>query len=608
MRVADLFVLALVAAVVVVAAARDAPAPGIPLVLSVGSAILWLLAGRRRSEGAPDPRAPRPAVLIPTYNNVGSVGDVVSRAMKHGLTVLVVDDGSTDGSGDAARKAGATVLAHPHNQGKGAALLTGMRALARLGHTHAICLDADGQHDPDDVPAFAAAVAEEPIAVFAGVRDLSTAPERSRFGRKFSNFWIEVETGWKVADSQCGFRAYPIAPVLGLGLDGGRYELEVEVLTRLLWAGVPVRDLDCQVYYPPPEERVTSFRPFWDNVRISWVNTQLVLERLLWPPRWFPPVKHAGKATWDGASRGTASGWRFVLGLMRTFGRRPAYAFVDLLVAWYVLVAAGPRRALATYVGRAMPGVSPTRGAWRIFRNFGHALVDRLAWTSRGPGEFRYESEGAENLVAAFAGKEGAIVLSAHLGNVEVSAAQHGGNAERVKKLHVVRFDAAGDHGRGLVAEMPEQWRPHFIAVNRSEGFAALAVARALREGAIVAMMGDRLIDERHVIVDFLGERCAFPAGPWMLAAIARVPVIVAGCFKEAPDQYRLVAMPPFRCAFDRSRPRDEQVQAWAQAYADTLTTWARRWPDQYYNFYDVWQALPPAPPAAERVNEEEAR
>ena len=229
----------------------------------------------------------RPAVLIPTKDNAASVGAVVASALVHGLPVFVVDDGSTDGSGERARAAGAIVLRHDQNRGKGRALVTGMTAMREAGHTHAICLDADAQHDPHDIPAFAAAVARDPTAIFAGTRDLSTAPGSSRFGRRFSNFWIWFETGWTVADTQCGFRAYPIAPVLALGLTGHRYDFEVEVLTRSLWAGTPVYDLPCRVYYPPPAERVTSFRPFVDNARISVMNTRLVIERIFWPPRWF---------------------------------------------------------------------------------------------------------------------------------------------------------------------------------------------------------------------------------------------------------------------------------------------------------------------------------
>ena len=111
------------------------------------------------------------AVLVPTFGNARTVGAVVAGALSGGLPVVVVDDGSTDGSGAVAEAAGATVLTHPVNRGKGEALLTGMRWLARKGFTHAICLDADGQHDPADVPAFADAVRARPDAIHIGVRD-----------------------------------------------------------------------------------------------------------------------------------------------------------------------------------------------------------------------------------------------------------------------------------------------------------------------------------------------------------------------------------------------------------------------------------------------------
>ena len=285
MRLADILLVELCAAVAVLYVARGAPGSPLPVGLALLGLAGWFLLTRRRRENLPGPTPVRPAVLIPTKDNIGTIADVVRRSKTYGLPVLVVDDGCVDGSGAAAAEAGAEVITHPANRGKGAALLTGMRAAAARGCSHVICLDADGQHDPADIPAFAAAVEAEPVAIFAGVRDLSTAPERSRFGRKFSNFWIRFETGWKVGDSQCGFRAYPIAPTLALDTGAGRYEMEVEVLTRALWSGIPVRDLPCNVYYPPAEERVKSFRPFQDNARISWMNALLVAERLLWPPR-----------------------------------------------------------------------------------------------------------------------------------------------------------------------------------------------------------------------------------------------------------------------------------------------------------------------------------
>ena len=587
MRLDDLVVIGLLASVLLLDVARGVDGPALPVVLAAVGTVAYLLAGRRRAETAPSPFPPRPVVLIPTKDNIGSIGDVVRRACAQGLPVFVVDDGSTDGSGPAARAAGAEVITHPKNQGKGAALLTGMRAAAKLGYTHVICLDADGQHDPADIPAFAAALTAEPVAIFAGVRDLSTAPEISRFGRTFSNFWIWVETGWRVGDSQCGFRSYPIAPVLALGLGGGRYELEVEVLTRTLWFGVPVRDIPCFVYYPPKEERVTSFRPLLDNARISWMNALLVVERILWPPRW--RLRFRDPQAWNGRSRGTGVGWRFVLGLQRILGRRFAHLVGTVLAGWYVAFAPSARDGLESYRARVLSDLSPYAASFAIFRSFAHALLDRLTFTEKGPAAFTYVREGQEHLIGAFSEPKGAILLGAHVGNIEVSAGS-GENAPRMKKLHVLRFEAPGDHGRAVIASMPEAWRPKVIPVNMTEGFSALTVVRALREGAVVAMLGDRLIDDRTVTVDFLGAPCRFPAGPWLVAALARVPVIVVGAFQEgAASNYRVLASPPITCVFDRKRPRDEQIREWAQVYADHVAAFVRRYPTQFYNFHDVW-------------------
>lgn len=576
-----------------------------PVVLALGAAAVYLLATSRARRALPPPELARPAVLIPVHNNAATVGDVAHAALQHGLPVFVVDDGSSDGSGDRARATGATVIRLPRNQGKGAALAAGMEAMAAAGFSHAICLDADGQHDPADIPRFAEAVRQEPVAVWAGVRDMSTAPESSRFGRRFSNFWIWVETGWKIADSQCGFRAYPVAPVLDLGLSPGRYEWEVAVLTRLLWAGVPVRDIDCKVYYPAPEDRVSSFRMFRDNARISWMNTGLVAERLLWPPRWVPP--RPGTSGWTGRSRGTALGWRLVIALLNALGRRPAYALIGLLATWYMVFAPSARRAIGAAVARAAPARAGLGSTWRTFYNFGKAIADRFLFLRQGPAAFRYHYEGLEHLQAAFHGT-GAVVLGAHVGNVDVLCGPSGTSA-RMRGVHVVRFNAAGDHGRQLIEAMPEAWRPTVVAVNRDEGFAALAAVRAVRDGGVVVMLGDRTIDARAVEVTLLGAPCRLPTGPWLLAAIAHVPVYVVGCFKESATDYRVICSPPLHIGPGRGAARQARIQALVQDYADRLGAMIQRYPTQYYNFYDLWaasSALAPEASAATRASTSE--
>ncbi len=573
------------AAFLVLARGIDGPTWGVAG--SILAAVVYLLTTRDRGERAA-PLAVSAAVLIPVKDNVGTIADVVRRSLAHGLPVYVIDDGSTDGSGAAAASCGpsATVIRHRENLGKGQALLTGMRAAQYAGHTHAICLDADGQHDPGDIPAFAIAIAESPNAIIAGVRDLSSAPGRSQFGRKFSNFWVWVETDWRLADTQCGFRAYPIEATLALGLGGTRYDLEVEVFSRSIWAGTPVRDLPCRVYYPPPNQRVSSFDPLRDNARISWMNARLVVRRLLWPPFWFARIVQRDYG-WSGRSKGFAAGWRFVLAVLRLGGRKPAYVLVNVLAAWYALVAATPgiRAYLARYAEARGGQDAPPPGLAGLYRNFAVTIIDRLLFLLQGPPAFPYVSEGAEHIIELFA--SGGILLTAHMGNTEVAAGGPGAS-ERMRKLTVVRVEAEGDHGRGLLLALPTDWQPRIIAVNRSEGFSTLSILRDLRAGAVVAMHGDRMVDDRKAVVQFLGAPMEVPVGPYLLAALADVPVIVAGCFKEG-DTYRIVGEAPRRYKFDRSRPREEQLQAWAQAYAERLETWVRRWPGQWYNFHDVW-------------------
>lgn len=240
-------------------------------------------------ESIPAPAARRVGVLIPSYNNDGAIADVIAGAKAHGLPVLVLNDGSTDATPTVAKRAGADVVDHAVNQGKGQALLTGWHEAAARGWSHAICMDADGQHLAQDLPAFVAAIEAEPDAIHVGTRPETgpNVPKSSRVGRRISDFmlWAAAakELRGEKPDSQCGFRAYPIQHVLALPLKARRYSMEMEVLVRAAWLGVPVKELPISVYYPPAEERVSHFDKWLDNRRIVGTYTRLMLIRLFWP-------------------------------------------------------------------------------------------------------------------------------------------------------------------------------------------------------------------------------------------------------------------------------------------------------------------------------------
>jgi glycosyltransferase involved in cell wall biosynthesis len=222
-------------------------------------------------------------IVIPVYNHPGTLRDVVSRALKIHDMVMVVDDGSRDIAADLLTGLDVHVIRHRKNMGKGAAILTGAKEAGRLGMTHIVTIDADGQHDPADFRRFIPVIQENPHAIIIGRRCFqgTEVPRLSAFGRSFSNFWMRLHTGISVGDTQSGFRAYPIAVIDNLNLRERHYSFEIEVLVKAAWAGVTIMETDISVYYPPPEKRISHFHGFLDNFRITILNTKLTMMSIL---------------------------------------------------------------------------------------------------------------------------------------------------------------------------------------------------------------------------------------------------------------------------------------------------------------------------------------
>ena len=220
------------------------------------------------------------AVLIPVYNHARTVCAVAEALRELGASVLVVDDGSTDHSGTSASAAGFEVITLPQNQGKAAALRAGMEALAERGHQQVLTIDADGQHPTAEALKLALAASEGPRALHIGCRDMRGKPFISRLGRFLSNSWSWLACGTWLGDSQSGLRVYPLPHTTRLDAPADRYAFEIEVLVRAAWAGIAVHRVEVSVLYP--EDRVSHFNKFADNIRGGLVLSRLCLRRL-WP-------------------------------------------------------------------------------------------------------------------------------------------------------------------------------------------------------------------------------------------------------------------------------------------------------------------------------------
>lgn len=263
---------------------------------------------------------PATAILVPVFENAGTIESVVRACADTGVPVFVVDDGGEDGSVEIASSLAEEGLVRevvrcPRNLGKAGALRLGFRRLRELGFDVAISVDADGQHDPDSIPPLLRIVEDEPDALALGCRWPlhPDQPRRNLIGRFFSNVAIRAHCGIAIGDAPCGFRAWPLHDAVEVRGLSGRYAWEQEMISLLAWRGVPIRQLDIPAIYHPRETRISHYRFGRDWPEGIAIYLWLLLVALI-------PMPLGG---WRGIRRGWLRRFDRLLSPGRLRGRRP---------------------------------------------------------------------------------------------------------------------------------------------------------------------------------------------------------------------------------------------------------------------------------------------
>lgn len=232
----------------------------------------------------------KPCIIIPVYNHEHAIAQVISKLKAYALPCLLINDGSSPACSqvleDCARQESGwvTLINRTKNGGKGAAVIDGFNAALQLGYTHALQIDADGQHNTGDIPRFLEASRENPEAMILGrpVFDESV-PKNRLYGRRVTNVWVAINTlSYAIADGMCGFRLYPLAAVgrlisktaIGQGMD-----FDIDIAVRLYWQGVEAVNISTAVHYPL--DGVSHFRLWQDNVIISKTHALLFFGMLI---------------------------------------------------------------------------------------------------------------------------------------------------------------------------------------------------------------------------------------------------------------------------------------------------------------------------------------
>ena len=552
-------------------------------------------------------------IVIPIYNHRDAIGGTLARLVVHGLPILVVDDGSDEPTRRvlaalAAQYAGSvTLLRLPVNGGKGAAVMAGMRAARTRGYRHAIQIDADGQHDADDVPKFVAAAQAEPDAVILGrPRFDDSVPKARLYGRYLTHVWVWIETlSLDIPDAMCGFRLYPVDAVCEL-IDTvsmpTRMAFDSEILVRLHWRGLAFRTIATRVVYPA--DGVSHFDVWRDNVRISASHTRLVAGMLVRAPmlltrrliRWrgAPPTERT-RAWWRMPERGSRIGMALLALSCRWFGKDFTSLWLHPIVGYFVLTNRTARTASHAYIARlrdAQAAAVPKpgwRSAYRHMLAFAQAGFDKfVAWSGRlDELDVRFDDSSAFDALAASG--RGALVIGAHLGNLEMTRALALRDAHT--KVTAIVYTEHAKRFTGVLAGANQAFGKQLVEVSDFGPDTAMMMQSRIDAGELLVIVGDRVPPHdsgKTVDARFLDAQAPFAQGPYILAHALGCPVYLFFCLKEQRG-YRLY----FESFADRielpRRERASHVAQWAQRYAARLEHYCRKAPYQWFNFFDFW-------------------
>ncbi len=226
--------------------------------------------------------------IVPVFNHHQKIAAVLVRLNEFILPCIVIDDGSDEPCAQALADLATNhswihLVRLAQNSGKGAAVCEGLKIAQNLGYSHALQVDADGQHDLNDVPLFLTQAQQTPNAVISGWRSYDAMPPSRRSGRKLTDFWVNINTlSTQVKDSMCGYRLYPLQATMKLLAHkkiGARMDFDTDIMVRLYWQGLDVKNIPTKILYQ--DDIPSHFDILKDNVRISWMHTRLFFGMLL---------------------------------------------------------------------------------------------------------------------------------------------------------------------------------------------------------------------------------------------------------------------------------------------------------------------------------------
>ncbi|PTP84910.1 glycosyltransferase family 2 protein [Vibrio splendidus] len=574
--------------------------------------------------------------LIPCFNHGATMPSVVSSLLNFELPIIIVDDGSELETKHfltpLADSPSVTLVTLHQNQGKGGAVKAGIKRAQELGFSHAIQIDADGQHELDALPALIQASQTKPQHLISGqpVYDESV-PKARLYGRYATHIWVWIETlSLSIKDSMCGFRAYPIdktQTVLNKYDVGSRMDFDIEILVRLYWEGCDIDFVETRVIYP--ENGISHFDALWDNVKISWMHTRLFFGMLPRAPKLIArhfksdsAKKLSAENSQDSSAdsrqvnseqigseqphwsrtqeRGTVLGIKLLLAVYTLLGRGVFNLILRGVMRYYHLTGKRARNAseqylfqLKAYAEQQNIELPEELTSYNHLLSFGHTMLDKLAaWK----GDFSVDNlsiHGQEQFESMVANQQGVLILGSHLGNIELCRAL--GRRHSNIKINALVFTEHAERFNSVMKAVNPQSDLNLIQVTSMGPDTAILLQQKLEQGEWIVIVGDRTStskESRSVWAEFLGKEAPFPQGPFMLASVLKAPVFLLFGLRDDSQ-----SKPHFNVYFEHfsdkielpRKTREQSLQQVVQKYANRLEHYTLKAPLQWYNFFNFW-------------------
>ncbi len=550
-----------------------------------------------------------PCFVIPNYNHTSVFEAVVIELCAFNIPLIVVNDGSNQQNTEKLRLIASKypliyLKELPENQGKGGAVKGGLHYAFDHSFTHALQVDADGQHNLNDIELFLTTAESNPQSLICGypIYD-DSVPAGRLIPRYITHFWVFIETlSFSIKDSMCGFRVYPLTevmPVIESNKLGHRMDFDIEILVRSNWQAIEMMFLPTKVIYP--ENGISHFNLIEDNWLITKMHTRLFFGMLYRLPRIITNKFKSNNSNnrflhWSAREeKGTSLGINILLWCYKFIGRRAFKLILHPVIAYFILTSFSAKKAsldyqkqLALYQKQSVD--IGWKQAYRHFYQFGTAAIDKIGcWM----GDIQEDNVTIHNDYIndeLLEKRQGAIFIGSHLGNLELCRAI--GQNRNGLVINAVVFDRHALKFQDALNKSNHMVQLNLIHVESVGIETAIVLKQKIEQGEVVIIVGDRTSVNsvgRVEYVDFLGKKAPFSQGPFILAGLLECSVYLIFCIHEN-NGYNIY-LEPFEETLKLPRKnRKEILSAKIQKYANRLAFYCQKAPLQWFNFYDFWK------------------